>query len=143
MQGGSASITTAQVSVSAESIAVRAPNTNIDDIARLLHIIGDANHFHLISQAHQVLDRQALDDPNRICYWTLLVDVFNQCAEYPYENAVKDDERFLSVKDHLVEINPCNAERCVKVQVLMCDKVKLALNLPTNTNIIIIIKPQT
>ena len=45
-----------------------------------------------------------LDDPNRNCYWTLLADVYNQYPEYPYENAVKDDERILSVKDHLVEI---------------------------------------
>ena len=45
-----------------------------------------------------------LDDPNRNCYWTLLADFYNQYPEYPYENAVKDDERFLSVKDHLVEI---------------------------------------
>lgn len=65
-------------------------NTNQHDRARLIHVIADPALRATFVDAHSVLTRKALNDPNRADPWGKLANAFNDYDTYHYMNETVD-----------------------------------------------------
>ena len=66
----------------------RSPNTTVDDLARIIHLLKDPRLSAIWTGAHTPLTVAELDREvaDRRDYWGEIVDAFNDYVQYKYQN---------------------------------------------------------